>query len=225
MRACHRAFFKHISACNYRSVLALNGELPDKDFFDMSGLPLIAADGAVNVLDALGIKPQAAVGDLDTAKPELLENIEVVYVPDQNRCDFEKALEYIEKAKLMPAIIVGMSGGYIDHILNNIHIFVANGSVFYAPPIVGHLIKEGEARSFCLPVDTKISLFGMPAAEVSSIGLKWELEHINLAFPSTSSAFNRTSSGEVFIKAHKGTALVLIYLVKIDDCGSRILLS
>lgn len=219
MRACHEAFFKHIEAENYRSVLALNGELPSRDFFDAIRLPIIAADGAVNSLDASGIKPKAVVGDLDSARPELLEDLEVVYLPDQNSCDFEKALSYMGESNLLPTIVLGINGEYIDHVLNNMHIFLKNSSIFYAPPIVGHLIKEGEEKSFTLPINTKISIFGLPSAEVSSKGLKWGLEHAALAFPTNSSAFNRTCADEVFIEAHAGVLLVLIYLEKIEDCG------
>ena len=130
----HKAIYKHVGLHQYRSILALNGELPSKSFFDVD-LPVIAADGAANRLAQIGVKPKVIVGDLDAVDPRLIEEIESVYVLDQSRCDFEKTLEYINQADLLPTIIVGASGGYIDHILNNMSLLMAGGGIFYSPPI------------------------------------------------------------------------------------------
>ncbi|WP_425360847.1 MULTISPECIES: thiamine diphosphokinase [unclassified Candidatus Tisiphia] len=257
MQDRYRAFYEHIDIGLYHSILALNGDLPDKSFFDI-GLPIIAADGAINSLYKMGIIPKVVIGDLDSAKVDLLYTIgnsgefgarndgatpisnrratsddvpnfssidytEVIRVPDQNSCDFEKSLQYLENKNLLPAIIVGMSGGYIDHILNNISIFLKNGSIFYAPSIVGYVIKAGETRVFTLSVDTKISLLGFSSAQISTKGLKWELKHYHMSFPGTNSSFNRTICETVSIEVHSGLSLVMIYLEKMKDYGSDII--
>lgn len=219
MQKHHEAFYKLIDTSQYRSILALNGELPNRSFFAMSNLPIIAADGALNSLNMLDIVPRAVVGDLDTAKPNLLGNTEVVYMLDQNKCDFEKSLDYINKNTLSPSIIVGISGGYIDHILNNMSIFLTSCSLFYAPPIVGYVIKTGEIKVFTLPINTKISLFGLSGARISTNGLKWELENHNLAFSGMNSSFNRTIKDNVLVEAHEGLSLIMVYLEKIEDWG------
>ena len=41
---------------------------------------------------------------------------------DQSHSDFQKALMYMTKHGLLPAIICGISGGHIDHIVNNVNI-------------------------------------------------------------------------------------------------------
>lgn len=222
MQDRYRAFYEHIDIGLYHSILALNGDLPDKSFFDI-GLPIIAADGAINSLYKMGIIPKVVIGDLDSAKVDLLYTTEMIRVPDQNSCDFEKSLQYLENKNLLPAIIVGMSGGYIDHILNNISIFLKNGSIFYAPSIVGYVIKAGETRVFTLSVDTKISLLGFSSAQISTKGLKWELEHYQMSFPGTNSSFNRTICETVSIEVHSGLSLVMIYLEKMKDYGSDII--
>lgn len=222
MQDRYRAFYEHIDIGLYHSILALNGDLPDKSFFNI-GLPIIAADGAINSLYKMGIIPKVVIGDLDSAKVDLLYTTEMIRVPDQNSCDFEKSLQYLENKNLLPAIIVGMSGGYIDHILNNISIFLKNGSIFYAPSIVGYVIKAGETRVFTLSVDTKISLLGFSSAQISTKGLKWELEHYQMSFPGTNSSFNRTICETVSIEVHSGLSLVMIYLEKMKDYGSDII--
>ncbi len=214
----HKNFWQHIGGkAPYRSILCLDGELPDAEFFHSTQLPIIAIDGAVNYLVPIGVKPHIAIGDMDSAMPHLLKGIEVVHTPDQAMSDLEKALEYLKAKNLLPSILVGMSGGAIDHIINNINIFIESDNIFYAPPIIGYTIHKGSKKEFQLPKDTKISLLGIPSASVSSTGLKWDLSQSHLSFPGTSSCFNRSSADKVAIEVHEGTVLVMIYLVPVDD--------
>lgn len=194
----------------YRSILCLNGTLPEADFFQCD-LPVIAADGAANTLMKMGVKPDLVIGDLDGIEPSLLDQVETLYIYDQNFCDYEKALDYLEAKELLPCIIVGMSGGYLDHILNNINIFMRSNNVLYAPPLYGCTLARGEHKSFDLPLDTKISLMGIPTAEVTTQGLKWDLKGSQLTFPGVSSCFNRSVEDTVQIKVHDGRILILIY--------------
>lgn len=207
----YKAFYTHTSSVVYRSILVLDGDLPEKSFFEC-GLPIIAADGAMNALHELGLVPKVVIGDLDSVSTEILANIEVIHKPDQNSCDFEKALLYLREAHLLPAIIVGINGGYIDHILNNISIFLQQDCIFYASSIVGHVIRAGEERIFSLPINTKISLIGFPSAQVSTQGLQWELQNYEMCFLGKNSSFNRTCAEYVSITVHTGLSLVLVYL-------------
>jgi thiamine pyrophosphokinase len=197
-----------IDFTQYRSILCLDGTLPDADFFQRN-LPIIAADGAANTLMKMGIKPQLVVGDLDSLDPALITQLETFYHEDQNYCDFEKSLAYLEKENLLPCIVVGMNGGFLDHILNNINIFMKSDNVLYAPPLYGYVVKQN--RSFNLPLNTKISLLGIPFAEISTQGLKWESNQAKLAFPGANSCFNRTISENIQITVHDGSVLMLIY--------------
>lgn len=205
------SFYQHIDFNKYRSILVLDGELPEASFFNIP-LPIIAADGAVNALHLLNITPHAVVGDLDSIHPERLRSTNVIYRPDQNSCDFEKTMVYLTENDYLPPIIVGVSGGYIDHILNNINILLQQGGLFYAPPIVGHIILKNELKIFSLPIHTKISLIGFNQACVSTQGLQWELNHFEMNFPGKNSSFNRTQSQTITITGHSGISLILIYL-------------
>lgn len=195
----------------YRSVLCLNGILPNKSFFNSHTLPIIAADGAANNLIKMGVTPSLVIGDLDSLEPSLRDSLAVLYHYDQNLCDFEKCLLYLEEHKLLPSIVVGMNGGHIDHILNNINLFVNTNNVFYAPPVIGFTMNEHEEKKILLPNDTKLSILGIPGAEISSEGLRWELKNYTLTFPGKTSCFNRSIQPEVYLNVHKGTVLVLIY--------------
>jgi thiamine pyrophosphokinase len=203
-----------------RSILCLNGNLPASSFFHNLNLPIIAADGAANSLHQLGISPKIIIGDLDSVTTAIREKNNVLYCPDQSSSDFQKSLHYLKENALLPSIIVGISGGYLDHILNNINIFLETDSVLYAPPILGYVLKEETSKVFSLPIDTKISLMGFPSASITSNGLKWELTEFTLSFPGNNSCFNRTLEPTVQIHIHQGSALILIYNEFTNDAGS-----
>lgn len=203
----------------YRAVLCLHGKLPEREFFVNAKLPIVAADGAANVLHALGISPNIIIGDLDSVTETASNKSEIIYRPEQDLCDFNKALEYLQTADLLPAIIVGISGGCLDHVLNNINIFLHSNSLLYAPPLLGQVLRAGTKHVFSFPTDTKISIIGMPKAIISSHGLKWELHNHELSFPGTNSCFNRMSQPETVLSVHQGLALVLIYTEETLDAG------
>lgn len=203
----------------YQSILCLNGDLPDTSFFLTMELPIIAADGAANRLFELGIPPKLIVGDLDSVRPEILTLNSFLQESDQNSNDFQKTMRYLKEKKLLPAIIVGINGGFLDHILNNINIFMETNCLLYAPPIRGFVIREKSRIACSLPILTKISLMGIPEAILSSTGLKWELNSSRLAFPGNTSCFNRTQVPEIILEAHHGEALVLVYEQQVSDAG------
>ena len=140
-----------LSNCHYRSVLCLNGELPGAHFFRQNTLPLIAADGAANKLVKMQLTPEIIIGDLDSVNSDIRLQHSVLHKPCQNSSDFQKALDYLEVHQLLPTIIVGVSGGRIDHILNNVNIFMGTKSIFYAPPLIGFTMVEGQSEQFSLP--------------------------------------------------------------------------
>lgn len=208
-----------INLKGYQSILCLNGQLPELSFFERINLPVIAADGAANKLHDLGIIPQIIIGDLDSLRPSIRESHTILHLPDQNSSDFQKSLSYLRENSLLPSIIVGVNGGYLDHILNNINIFMETDSLLYAPPIIGYVLKENSQHQFTLPPHTKISLMGMPSTIMTSKGLKWDLEHLQLTFPGKTSCFNRTKDLIVSFDIHHGSVLVLIYLETAFDAG------
>lgn len=208
-----------INLKEYRSILCLNGDLPKHDFFIEVNLPVIAADGAANRLFELGIHPQLIIGDLDSINSSILKSSPFLHLPDQASSDYQKAMQYLSDNHLLPAIVVGVNGGFLDHILNNINIFMTTDCLLYAPPVRGFVLKEKSQHNFLLPVHTKISLIGIPTVILSSQGLQWELHDTHLSFPGKTSCFNRTRLPEISLEAHQGAALVLIYEQMVKDAG------
>ena len=195
----------------YKSLLCLNGELPDVTFFKENRLPVIAADGAANQLHAIGIRPNIIIGDLDSASTVVLETTQSLHLPCQNSNDFQKTLGYLRDNALLPSIVVGINGGCLDHVLNNINIFMGTECLLYAPPLRGFVLNALKKITLTLPLNTKISLLGIPQAPVSSTGLKWELSLSELAFPGATSCYNRVMQETITLEVHQGDVLVLIY--------------
>lgn len=209
-----------INPKNYKSILCLNGKLPDKKFFsDFEKLPIIAADGAANYLNSIDIIPDMIIGDLDSVAKNLLIEKKFIMDKNQNFSDFQKSIKYLESQNLLPAIILGISGGYIDHILNNINIFLDTKSIFYDDNIIGMVISEGSHQFDDLKLGTKLSIFGIPNCLISTTGLKWNLQNDELTFPGFNSCFNRSIEKKISIDIKKGRSLLLIYISDIIDAG------
>ncbi|MBY0293357.1 MAG: thiamine diphosphokinase [Alphaproteobacteria bacterium] len=194
----------------YKSILCLNGDLPPRDFFETLSLPIIAADGAANKLHKLGITPNVVIGDLDSIDPHL--EVERIYMEDQSRCDYEKSMDYLTHHGLLPTVIVGSSGGDLDHILNNINVFMTcpSGNLLYAPPLYGSVISQPQTF-LRLPIYTKVSLIGLPQARLITQGLKWDLTNQTLCFPGFNACFNRTNENRISIQVLEGQILFLAH--------------
>jgi thiamine pyrophosphokinase len=197
---------------HYKSILCLNGTLPNKDFFTKP-LPIIATDGAADKLLDIGINPDVVIGDLDSIKS--LERFKVIHAPNQDESDFQKALKYLGHNQLLPTIILGANGGFIDHILFNIDIIMRNECVFYSPPIIG--IPLNQTTEFKLKLNSKISIFAMPKARISTSGLKWELDDNILEFPGFNSLSNINIKENFKIEIKEGKALLLAYVEKMEN--------
>ena len=209
---------QYIDINRYKSVLCLDGELPKRAFFEQMGLPVISADGATNKLAQRGITPDLIVGDLDSINPELLKTVKYERIIDQSHSDFQKALMYMNKHGLLPAVICGMSGGHIDHIANNISIFMqTSDNIFVTDDIIGYKLYENGIYTF--PIDTKLSIIGMPECTLTTSGLKWELSDFYTTYPGQNSCFNRVVANPLQIKVKSGAALMMVYTDEVADAG------
>ena len=200
----------------YKAVLCLDGELPCDIIKDLN-LPIVAADGAANTLINAGIDPEIIIGDLDSVDSSFLKNRKYLKNSSQDSTDFEKSLDFLKEHNMLPAIIAGINGGYIDHILNNISIFSQTDSLFISNDVIGFIVSDYKMIS--VPPNTKISILGMPSCIINSSGLKWELINYDLNLCGKNSCCNRVISDAVELKIQNGKAVVFIYTKNISDAG------
>ncbi len=198
---------------NCKSVIYLNGNIC---FLRNVNLPIIAADGAYKKLQGIGITPDFVVGDFDSTDINKVKCTTITNY-DQNYTDFEKAIHFATSKKLMPAIISGVNGDCLDHVLNNFNIIIRNKCCVYDKFIIAYVVDE--YISLKVKPDTKISIIGFSAC-VSSTGLKWDLNNTCLSFPGYVSCSNRAANDIVNITVHSGSVLVIIYRIQVNDRGN-----
>lgn len=116
MKPMRAVLFANGPVSHYEPVRALLG---DEDYF-------IAVDGGLLHMDRLGIQPCTLLGDLDSADPRrVLEleqaGVEVLrYPPEKNETDLELALTLAAGKGCRDILVIGALGGRLDHTLSNL---------------------------------------------------------------------------------------------------------
>ena len=84
---------------------------------------LIAADGGAEYLDALDLKPDAIIGDMDSLRDDPWpddQDIQRIRLPrDKNQCDGELAVEWAFEQGCHKTLLLGAWGGRLDQALGN----------------------------------------------------------------------------------------------------------
>lgn len=102
------------------------GKFLEKRTFDK----VIAVDGGLAALHKLHLKPDAIVGDFDTVDPKVLEEYKScpdpitweIHKPEKDETDTELALNTAIELGCTRLIILGATGGRMDHSIANIHL-------------------------------------------------------------------------------------------------------
>ncbi|MEX0864856.1 MAG: thiamine diphosphokinase [Acidimicrobiia bacterium] len=200
-------------------ILFAGGESPPRDVLE--DLPeaelVVAADGGYDIAVELGHPVDVLVGDLDSIHAaELPGHVLVERHPvDKDATDLELALELMSMQAPDRVVIVGGSGGRIDHEfgaaalicsprwvgIEEIDWFSARGR---AHVIRGHRRLHGD-------IGATVSLIasGGDATGVRTTGLHWDLAGEDLQFGSTRGLSNRLVSPVVDISVESGCLLAL----------------
>lgn len=84
---------------------------------------VLAVDGGYNVFQKYKLQPDLLVGDMDSVVMNDLEPLEYLNLPNQDRTDLQKTLDYAFKAFSIQSITcIGGGGVRTDHLLHNLHI-------------------------------------------------------------------------------------------------------
>lgn len=201
----------------------------------------VYVDGAANrIFDAQSQElklsiPNLITGDFDSARSDVLDfykekGVEIIETPDQNFTDFTKCiriiLDRIGKNEINAKYIlvhVGVSGRF-DQVIGNIQ------TLFHIVPntnIPIYLISD-ENITFLLEKGChKIMLndnfsdgycglipIGRPCRNVTTKGLKWNLEHNELEFGRLVSTSNVWNSDSKFINIETDEALIFTMSLK-----------
>lgn len=203
----------------FKSILCLNGRLPDKTWFaQQKGLVIVAADGAANTLFANGIQPDFIIGDLDSLEQKHFSaKCNILRIAEQDTTDFEKCLIAMEHRFLYPSLIIGIAGGEVDHSIYNLNCFMQHArtkQLFFFDIDENHKCKLGfpvfTQQKLQGQINKTISLMPFPEAVVSTSGLKWNLTQMQLSVSGRASMRNVVIDDDMTITIQNGAVLVVL---------------
>ena len=190
---------------------------------------LVAADGGADRLLALGVEPQAVVGDMDSISPQAKARLEgrLHEVGEQSTTDFDKVLRSVHAPF---ALALGFAGGRMDHGLAVMHglarhaiapqggwpvlVLGPRDLAFHAPP--------GRTLSLALRQGDPFSLFPLDAVQGESRGLEWPINGLNFSPAGLIGTSNRVTEGQVELRIDAPGMLVILPLARLDAALSAL---
>jgi len=158
----------------------------------------VAADGGAGRLMALGLVPEAVIGDMDSLGGAVPDGVHMMPVTEQDTTDFGKCLARVDAPF---CIGVGFLGGRVDHTL-------AALSVLLEYPAKRVVLLGEEDVAFATPMDWRITLepgarvsfFPLrPCRGVSSAGLRWPIDGLEMVAGGRIGTSNEAVSAEVAV--------------------------
>ena len=170
---------------------------------------LVAADSGADRLLALGVEPEAVIGDFDSISPAARARLagRLHHIPEQVTTDFDKALRSITAPFVLG---LGFAGQRLDHGLAVLNALVRH-------PDKRCLILSGSDVTFLaprsldliLPKGARLSLFPMGAVQGESKGLRWPLQDLHFA-PDAMIGTSNEVSGPVRLRFNADRMLVIL---------------
>jgi thiamine pyrophosphokinase len=201
-----------------KALLFINGN-PPEILPNIEHYKLIACtDGAFHYLKKMGFsldKLDFISGDFDSHHgfDEKIDHKKFIFTPDQNKTDFQKALEIILEKGYKKVDVFGGSGGEQDHFLGNLTVafrfknaleikFFDENSVYY---FIGRNYKINDVKN------KMMSLYPFPETKnVITKGLNWDLSGETLSITTNISTRNFANEDEVEIRFDDGEILLFV---------------
>ncbi|MCB0195906.1 MAG: thiamine diphosphokinase [Anaerolineae bacterium] len=217
-----------------RIVVFANGILNNPERLKANLRPgdrIFCADGGTKHALALGITPEAIIGDLDSVSPEIIERMAAQnvtihrYPAAKDETDLELALRIAIAENPAEIMLVTLLGGRLDQMLANLLLlthpdYAAVHMSFVDGAQSGQLIRahqtvivEGQ------PGDT-LSLIPLTptVSDVTFEGVDWPLNQATLSFGSTWSISNSLTDRQATVHIGEG----MIFLIHIDQTFEEI---
>lgn len=207
-----------------RAAIVGNGRLPPtrglRQLLRRADL-VVCADGGLRPMRALGITPQVAIGDFDSASPSLLAWARrrgtrlLTHPREKDKTDTELAIQYALRAGASTIDLAGVLGGRIDHTLANIGLLVALARQRRPARIVHgdtELFLATPRASISGRVRDRVSLIPLSArvSGVSTRGLKYPLADSTLRMDTTRGISNEITAPPAQVRTRRGWLLVVV---------------
>lgn len=206
-----------------RALLFANGNLPDLAAASRLLRPgdrILAADGGTRHALALGLLPEAVVGDLDSLSAAQRRRLEaagtrlLIHPRDKDQTDLELALDFALEQGCTAIVIAAALGGRLDQTLANLALLTAPR--FAALDL---RLDDGIEEAFFVRSQARlegrrgdlISLlpWGGPASGVVTEGLRWPLHAETLQPEQTRGVSNEMLAGTATVSLDAGLLLVV----------------
>lgn len=192
---------------------AVAGQLP-------AGAYVVAADSGLDHAGLLGVDVDLAVGDFDSASPGAVRAAEVRGVPfdrhppAKEATDLQLAMDAALAAGVGRIVVVGGSGGRLDHLLATALLLAAPAyaevevCAYLGPATVwvvrGHSFLTGRVGAYL----SLLAAHG-PAAGVTTAGLRYPLRGEDLPVGSTRGVSNEFSRPDAEVRVEDGALLAV----------------
>ena len=175
---------------------------------------VIAADGGANVALSNGLTPDVIIGDMDSFTSPHPESLKILYDPDQETNDLEKALEYALTNKIGNVIISGATGKRTDHALKNFSVQLKYATKFRSILMIDNMFQyEIIINQISQKVEkgTVISLFPLSGKVdgITTEGLKYSLKNESLENGVRDGSSNVAIANEIKISVDTGALLLM----------------
>jgi len=180
------------------------------------GAYVIAADSGFDHATRLGVKVDLLVGDLDSISAAGLGlAAEVEQHPtDKNATDLAIALDAAARKRPSHVIVVGGSGGRIDHFLANAALITASAyselELTWLPGnAVVHVVRDRIELSGSPGDIVSLLPYGGPARGVTTEGLRWPLTDAELGPGTSLGVSNQMIDTEATVQLRNGVLLTV----------------
>ena len=116
---------------NKQILIIANGQLPESEKIEAileSNPFIICCDGSADKLEAMGLKPDLIIGDIDSLSESLQKKYKTIttVIDSQDTNDLQKALSWLDSRDIESVTIIGADGKREDHSLCNILLLLEN---------------------------------------------------------------------------------------------------
>ncbi|HEX9922661.1 MAG TPA: thiamine diphosphokinase [Anaerolineae bacterium] len=208
-----------------RIVIFANGILTQPDLLRAHLRPtdrIFCADGGTRHALALGLTPEAIIGDLDSLAPELVAELQEAGVAierhpvDKDQTDLELALELAVAGQPDEIMLVTALGGRLDQMLANMLLltrpeYASVKLTLVDGPQWATLLRSDQAETITGQPGDTFSLIPLTptVTQVTLTGVKWPLEQATLSLGSTWSISNELIGQSASVRIGVGLVLVV----------------
>ena len=204
-----------------RAVLFANGEAPNLTALELQAQDfLVAVDGGLHHLHALGLSPQLLIGDMDSLTLQEVEackqaGIEILsFPPAKDKTDLELALDEVLRRGYREIVIAFALGGRLDQTLANLALLAKpdfdNCVVRIDDGLTEVALLRQTITLACQPGDTvSLLAWGGEAGGMVTHGLEYALEGETLLPWQTRGISNRCTGERFSVSLEQGTLLLI----------------